>query len=156
MLNEKRQITGKDKLQKTRNYSWLIESGKQTPYTKAHKEELTALLLSPPDPPWALALADSGQKHLLHRTPLNMNADGPYAVQLETETIEYTPQSLADRMQLAKQIVAAVGHKNAAEISAGMAIAAGWELTEQWEQVLSEPLTKLALFLTPSQKDCKE
>lgn len=156
MLNEKRRIPGKDKLQKTRNYSWLVQAGRQTPYTKANKAEITALLLSPPEPPWALALADSGQKHLLFRTPVNVEASSPYAVQLETETIGYTPQALTDRLQLAKQVVAAVGHKNATEISAGMAIVAGYQITEQWEQVLSEPLTKLALFLTPSQKDCKE
>lgn len=156
MINEKREIHGKDKLQKTRNYSWLIQSGKQTPMTKANKAELTALLLSPPEPPWALALAESGQKHLLFRTPVNTDNAPPHAVQLETDTIVYTPDSLRERMTLARQVVAAVGHKGAAEISAGMAIAAGYELTEQWEQVIGEPLTKLAMFLTPGQKECKE
>lgn len=156
MLLEKREIPGKQKLQKTRNYSWLIQTGKQTPMTKANKAELAALLLSPPEPPWALALAESGQKHLLFRTPVNADSEPPYAVQLETDTIVYTPDALRERMQLSRQIVAAVGHKGSAEISAGMAIAAGYELTEQWEQVIGEPLTKLAMFLTPGQKECKE
>ncbi len=155
MLNEKREIVGKDKLQKTRNYSWFVEADKQTPYTKANKSEIAAVLLSPPSPPWAFAIAESGQKHLLFRTPVNVERTPPFAVQLETETIVYTPDELRDRMALARQVVAKVGHKGAAQITAGFAIAAGVELTEQWERVIGEPLTQLALFVTPSQKECK-
>jgi len=155
MLNEKREIKGKDKLQKTRNYSWLVEAEKQTPYTKANKADIAAILLDPPQPPWAFAIAESGQKHLLFRTPVNVEPQPPYAVQLELETIAYQPDELRQRMQLARQVVAKVGHKGASEITAGFAIAAGVELTEQWERVIGEPLTQLALFVTPSQKECK-
>lgn len=155
MLDEKRKIDGKGKPQKTRNYSWLVESNCQTPFTKANKREISKVLLDPPSPPWAFSLAESGQKHLLFRTPVNIQSKPPFAVQLETETIVYSPSQLRDRMDLARQVVAQVGHKGSDEITASFAIAAGAELTEQWERVIGEPLTQLALFVTPSQKDCK-
>ena len=155
MLEEKRSIPGKSKPQKTRNYSWLIESDKQTPLTKADKRRIADVLLSPPDPPWALALAESGQRHLLHRTQINRDSEPPYTVQLELESIHYEPCGLASRMDLARRVVAKVGHNGAKEAGLGLAIVAGAELAEQWIAVADEPLSRLAMFVTPSQKECQ-
>ena len=154
-LREKIDIPGKDKPQKTRNYSWLVTTDSATPYTKANKTELARILLSPPDPPWAMALADSGQKHLLYRTPVNRQ-DTLYRVQLEMRTVLYTVESLRDRLDLTRRIVAAIGHKGAKLPGVGLAIAADdASLLEEWLEVEEQSLSALALFLTPSQKECK-
>lgn len=155
-LNERREIPWKDKPQKTRNYSWLIERNKQTPLTKANKSEIAKILLTPPPEPWAMALADSGQKHLIYRTPVNHDNSDELAVLLETEVITYDANRLRDRIDLAKQIVAAVGHKGAASPSVTLAIAASGELAQQWLRVIDEPITKLALFICPSTKECRD
>lgn len=153
MTNEKRSIPGKEKPQKTRNYSWLVTSSEQAPYTKAHKNKLLEIMLTPPDEPWSLCLADSGNKHLLWRTPVNYSS--PYAVRLEEETIEYTPLQLGDRYELAKRVVAVIGHKGAVNPSINLALSGSVELATKWNQVLQEPLTRLALFVCPSMEICK-
>lgn len=152
-LDQKREIAGRDKLQKTQIYSWLIEEGKQTPYLKSHKSEIREHLLSPPAAPWAFAIAESGQKHLVYRTPVNLEL--PYIVRLEMELVAYRPEDLKARIDLAKRVIAAVGHKGAAKPSVVLAIVAGGELAEEWFEVCSEPLTRLALYVCPSKEICE-
>ena len=60
-LNEQRVMTGRDKPQKTRNFSWLATNSIATPYTKADINFLRELCINPPSAPWGLALAESGQ-----------------------------------------------------------------------------------------------
>lgn len=155
MLDQKRIVAGKDKPQKTQNYSWLIESDKQTLYSKAHKSEITDVLLSPPHAPWAFAIAESGQKHLIFRTPVNHDNDETLAVQLEMETVFYRPKQLRDRINLAKSVVAAIGHKGAAAPTVTLAICANGDLAQQWMEVFNEPLTRLALYVCPSKEICE-
>lgn len=161
-LREKIEIPGKDKLQKTRNYSWLVTRSEQRPFTKADKAEILSVLLSPPEPPWAFALADSGQKHLLYRTDVNEQAEPPYRVQLEEVAVDYTPDQLMQRLALCKRVVAAVGVSNAREAEGvGPAIAYsnmhgecdGWC---EWESIRCEPLSRLALFVCPNSEACKD
>lgn len=153
-LDQKREMVGRVKPQKTQSYSWLITSEGQTPYTKANKTDLLSLMLTPPAQPWSLALAASGQKHLLYRTPVNVSP--PYAVQLELETVVYTPIELGDRYDLAKRVVAVIGHKGAVNPSINLALSGSVELAEEWNRVLTEPLTRLALFVCPSMEICKD
>ena len=153
MLDQKRSVPGKEKLQKTQNYSWLIESDKQTPFSKANKSQIAEVLLSPPDPPWAFAIADSGQKHLVYRAPVNY--ESPYVVQLELEQVVYTTSQLRTRLSLAKRVVSVVGHKGAANPSVTLAIVAGTDTTERWFEVFNEPLTRLALYVCPSKDVCE-
>ena len=155
-IDEKISIKGKDKPQKTRGYSWLVELEKRTSYTKANKKEIYAHLLNPPKPPWAFAIAESGQKHLLYRTPINQESEPPFIVQLELEQIVYTPVDLLWRVTLAMKVVAAVGHKGAADPGVGLALAGNPELAEKWFEVYREPLTRLAMFVCPSQEECKK
>lgn len=155
-IDEKIDIPGKDKKQKTRNYSWLITSERKQHYTKGDKLAIAEVLLNPPPAPWAFAIAESGQKHLLYRTPVNSHDAEPYAVQLELTTVSYTPAELRERMELARKVVAAVGHKGASSPNLSLCIAADAETLERWLNVLHEPLTALALYVTPSQKDCSD
>ena len=155
-IDQKLDMPGRSKKQKTQSYTWLVELEKRTPYTKAHKKKIYAHLLNPPKPPWAFAIAESGQKHLLYRTPINQEAEPPFVVQLELEQITYMPADLLNRVTLAMEVVAAVGHKGAADPGVGLALAGNPELAEKWFEVYREPLTRLAMFVCPSQKECKE
>jgi hypothetical protein len=152
-FDEKIAIAGKDKPQKTRSYSWLLTEGLQLPLTKADKKRILAILLDPPKEPWAMALAESGQKQLLYRTPVSVGG-APWQVRLENELVTYSPKSLMDRYGLALRVVAGVGHRGAAEPNVNSAFALGVELLESWQAVLGEPLTSLALFVCPSKEEC--
>lgn len=154
-LNEGMTIPGKDKPQKFRNYSWFITREKSTPLTKANKVEIQRLLLSPPSEPWAFAIAESGQKHLVYRTPANVGAE-PFLVRLEDELIAYFPPQLMDRIDLCRLVVGKIGHKGANDPSVSSAIAMGYELYGLWEAVYREPLTRMALFVTPGKTECEE
>jgi hypothetical protein len=65
-LNERADINLADeeirKSQKTRLYSWLFSASGRTAYTKAHLRKITWLIIAPPDPPFGIVLATSGQK----------------------------------------------------------------------------------------------
>ena len=156
MLNEKRTIAGKGKPQKTRNYGWFIREGREPEcVTKGTKPRITEILLNPPPPRWAMALPMSGQKHLLHRTPVNRATD-QHVVAIETDVVWYTVPQLIDRIALVTKVVAAIGHKGAADLSESTAIALGMSLLNEWLPVRDCPVTALALYVTPNQKECKE
>jgi CRISPR type IV-associated protein Csf1 len=156
MLDEKRTIAGKDKPQKTRNYGWFIREGREPEVvTKGTKDRIRKILLNPPPPRWALALPVSGQKHLLHRTPVNRSTDR-HAVAMETDVIWYTVPQLQSRIELVEKVVAAIGHKGAADLTESTAIALGVQLLSEWLPVRDCPVTSLALYVTPNQKECQE
>lgn len=154
-LDEKMSIPGKEKPQKFRNYSWHITKTKSTPLTKANKDQIRALLLSPLGEPWAFAIAESGQKHLVYRTPANAGGE-PFSVRLEDEIVVYSIADLTDRIELCRRVVSLIGHKGANDPSVSSAIAMGSELAEEWESVYRQPLTRLALFVTPGKSECEE
>lgn len=153
-LDERRPVAHKDKPQKTRNYSWLVTQDGMTPLTKADKATITDTLLSPPPYPWALCLADSGQRHLLYRTPVNQGNTGMMVVLLETDLIAYTPDSLRQCLSLSRLVVGLVGHRNSRS-PLSIAAAGDGELADQWAAMLAYPLSDLALWLTPSQQECR-
>lgn len=154
-LDEKIAIPGKDKPQKFRNYSWHITASKAIHLTKANKADIAQKLLNPPDENWAFAIAESGQKHLVYRTPANIGCS-PFLIRLEDEIVVYDPPQLLDRIDLCRRVVAAIGHKGAADPSISSVIAMGAELALQWEAVYRSPLTRLALFVTPGKSECEE
>lgn len=153
-LDERMTIPGKDKPQKFRNYSWHITKSKATHLTKANKPEIQRLLLAPPNEPWAFAIAESGQKHLVYRTPANIGVE-PFLVRLEDEIVVYSPPQLLDRIDLCRTVVGLIGHKGANDPSISSAIAMGYELAIKWDAVYREPLTRLSLFVTPGKSECE-
>jgi CRISPR type IV-associated protein Csf1 len=146
-------MEGKDKPQKFRNYSWFVTADRLLALTKANKLQIESLLLDPGFEPWAMALAVSGQKHLLYRTPVNYG-HYPWSVRVEDSIVHYSPGELLGRIMLAKSVVAKVGVKRAESFDTSLVMAIGCELAERWQAVVNEPLTKLALFICPSKEDC--
>lgn len=161
-LDEKLPVPGKDKPQKTRNYSWLTTASGRQHYSKADIAALRALCLDPPLPPWALTIATSGQRHLLYKTPVNVSTGPEVTVLLENERVTYRPDALKQRLAMLLPIVAAVGKVAPAagplELSHVMAIEqlvgeSATELAVAWDSVRDEPLSRLALFLSPNRED---
>ena len=143
-----------------RGYSWVITATSAKAGTKAHMDHLRAVCLTPPEPPFAVVLSDSGQKHLLYRGAVNFTRTTA-RVSLEEEVIEYRPEDLASRLSLCEKLVAATG-KPALEEPVGVSFALalsrhfpdGVELTEEWHQVRTEPLSRLAAWLVPNKERC--
>ena len=152
-FDEKMVMEGKDKPQKFRNYSWFVTADRLVALTKGSKLRIESLLLDPGLEPWAMALAVSGQKHLLYRTPVNYGHCG-LSVRVEDTIVHYSPGELIGRIMLAKSVVAKVGVKRAESFDTTLVMAIGSDLAERWQAVINEPLTKLALFICPSKEDC--
>lgn len=153
-LNEFAEINGKSR-QKMRNYSWVITETEAEPLTKADIAKLRSVCLDPPRPPFAIVIAATGQKHTLFRSPVNQG-EGAVTVQFETDRITYDVPQLRERILLACQLVPATGKMNLAgpiKISNAIKLADqrdDWEsLVDQWNHVYGEPLSRLAVFLTP-------
>lgn len=149
-----------DRPQKVRNYSWLVTADKAVALTKADKAELRRACLDPPPPPFALAIAETGQKHVLFRTPVNF-ADDPVSVQMDSATITYRRADLDDRIHLAARLAPTIGVSRLLDPPATGAVlrlvedhgdeAMAW--VDEWIRVQGEPLSRLAVFLTPSDGD---
>lgn len=162
-MDEKRIIPGKDKPQKTRNYSWVLTEASVTPYTKGEIPALRSVCLSPPTPPYCIIIAVSGQKQLAFKAMIQTDENSASAC-LEGETIRWIGDELAQRLELAGAIASVTGKPSLADRpNVGMAIQlydalgeTGVALYEEWERVQDQPLSRLAAFLSPSKKENQE
>lgn len=147
--------------QRTRLYSWVIDREQARAYTKAHLAALTAWCLSPPEPPWCIVLATSGQKQLIYRAPVNHGAGPPAALMLEDERVHYDTDALRDALDAASRVVACTGKPALAErpgfsIYRACADAYGTtEAAERWSSYFGGPLGRLAGFLAPAKEVCR-
>lgn len=141
--------------------SWVVTTSGATAYTKAHLDDLRAVCLTPPVPPFAVSIAVSGQKQVLYRAVVCRDSASP-TVTLEGERIDYRPAELVDRLDLVGRVCAATG-KPALVEPPGPPVAfrlceryAGGEgLYERWAMCWESPLSRLASFLTPNRENCQ-
>jgi CRISPR type IV-associated protein Csf1 len=157
-LDEKVPMVGRDKPQKTRNWSWLITSTRAVPLGDIAAIRLACL--APPEPPWALAIAVSGQKHVIFRTPANLGCD-PCSVQLESQTVVYRLGDLHARLALAKRICGASGKPAlTGRLDAGLALRLFDAVSESdihdWFSRAVEPINQLAAHICPPKSECNE
>lgn len=164
-LNEARIMPGREKPQKTRTFSWLVTAAAATAYTKADVAVMRSLCLSPPPAPWALTIAESGQKHTLFRMPVNGDDGAPCRVQLELTTVLYRPDELRGRITLCTRIAAAIGKPvlgGPLDLSASMRYSDYHGVRDEtdaevelWNLVSGEPLSRLAAFLSPAKEEAQ-
>lgn len=145
------------------SYSWVVTPEKSTAYTKAHIAELRRICLDPPNPPFGIVLADSGQKQQMWLGEVNLVRD-PVSVLLEEERIDYVRSELAERIDLASRVCAATGkpalsepagfnaYRNAAELFGDEE---GIALVDAWNEVREEPMSRLAAWLCPNKEDSR-
>jgi CRISPR type IV-associated protein Csf1 len=153
-------ITGEKRSdQWTRLYSWIFTSTTQIAATKAHLKEITAVLLNPPEHPFGIVLATSGQKQLLFRSVIAWCRDD-YPIMLEDEIITVNLKELSSKIALAKIVIAAIGKPSLSEMKPNHAIRyfdyyGNLDSFGLWESKMYSPISRLALYLSPSQKECQ-
>jgi len=81
-----------DRPQKIRGYSHFVIDGQWHVFTKSHKREMRQLLCAPPNGDWLAVVADSGQKHLVFRSPISIGSNA--VVQFELKQVRYEPPAL--------------------------------------------------------------
>lgn len=145
--------------QKIRSYSWVITSNSATAASKSHRRWLLQQCLDPPQPPFAIVLSDSGQKHLLYRGQVSHSRE-IVTVTLEGEPITYRPDKIHSRLELCKQVAAVLGKPALNETPTPASLAKVIEhhndesLPDRWLSVREQSLTRLAIWFTPAKKEC--
>ena len=143
--------------QKIRNYSWILSSRGAVACTKGQREVLLHACLHPPEPPYAIVIAVSGQRQLLYRGVVCWSQD-LVTVSLEEERITYQPPELLERLELLRQIVSLTGKPALEE---GLSVHQQCQIVEQlgeeaiqkWDRVARASLSRLALFLLPKKEE---
>lgn len=143
-----------------RLYSWILTPRRRLAATKAHIALLRDAILEPPEPPFVIILADSGQKQLIFRAPIALDRL-VFPVMLEDSVIEVIPDLLTERIAQAVPIVAALGKP----ALLGDLSFSSWtrvqeyfgsiDLLEKWIDMRSQPLSRLAAWLSPSKEEAQ-
>lgn len=144
--------------QKIRCYSWVVDLGGHTAYSKTHRAQLRSVCVNPPSPPFVICISDSGQKHLLYRSKVCWSRE-QVVVTLEGDVIDYTPEALADRIALCVRVCSVVGRPAmAAGLNAMQCMSVcetfGESVLSEWLAVCGQSLTRLAVWLCPSKEEC--
>jgi len=162
-FNEKSEITlisgEKRENQKPRSYSWLITEKATIAVTKAHLKEIRKFCLNPPGGLYAIVLSESGQKQLLYRGIVNSDKS-QVILTLEEDIIKFIPSKLNDRIELCKKLIACTGKPALLQdmnFNFCNKVLEHFEenLLMEWERVSQEPLSKLAIWLSPNKEMCQ-
>ncbi len=147
-------------------FSWVLTQSAARAATPAHRDLLGAVCLSPPEPPFAICIAD-GNKHQLFRTPVNRQRER-IAVNCEGTRVAYHPAELQNRLHLVARLVAVCGKGGSSldrlmdsgqDMGVVLQLAREYadadQLYHHWRDVRNDPLTGLAVWLTPGKDDCR-
>lgn len=143
-----------------RMYSWILSEKGNSAFNKKHLEFARQTVLDPPDPPFAIVLAESGQKQLIFRTLVNHDRDN-FIVQLEDKRIHVERQKLSSMLELATMVSAAIGKKalqSPVDTGCYFSCVEFWgdeEFLEQWINVHSTPTGQLAAWLCKGRDDAR-
>lgn len=158
MIDGSTKIRENDRGMCPRMYSWVITKGFRLAGTKAHIKQFRETLLNPPEPPFAIVLAESGQKQLIFRTPVSMDRNA-FPILLEDERIDVVPDLLATYIDIAKPLIALFGKPAMLEAFGHNKYImcheryGSFDYIENWVRIQKKPLAKLAIWLSQSKKD---
>lgn len=148
--------------QRVRLYSWIITKTWKQAYTKAHINLLREFILNPTEVPFAVALADSGQKHIVFRTRIN-NSLTDYTISLEEDLILVNKKRLNDLMDWLKYPISCLGKIAITQpltMNHYISIEEKFGLKEM-ENIIKRldierktQMFKLAVWLSPNKEEC--
>lgn len=91
-----------------RMFSWVITKDSNVAYSKAHIQKLRAVVLNPPEPPFSIVIAVSGQKQLLFRSIVSEQKDN-FPILFE-DTVVYIELDMFNyALDLATNVSASIG-----------------------------------------------
>jgi len=146
----------KDRPQRMRNYSHIIMGGEWIPLSKVHKRRMSRLLTGACFPE-LVAIAVSGQKHIVFRAPRNPPGSEAGWVQFEERAIWVVPADLHMLLGLIEELLV---HFSKAEIDTGhyrmhrivnFGVKRWTTLEGSLRMARGSPLFALALFLGQSE-----
>jgi CRISPR type IV-associated protein Csf1 len=144
-----------------RMYSWILSSSGNHAFSKRHIDFARESILNPPEPPFSIILADSGQKQLIFRASVNHDRER-YVLLLEEKRIEVDTEILRDYLDKAVLCSAAIGkialkdpdhfinYKNVIEFYGSE------EPLIEWINIYSSPMGMLAAWLCPGKQEAQE
>jgi len=142
--------------------SWIVTATSAVAASKAHMEHVRRVCLSPPPPPYAIVLSESGQTHQIYRAVVG-RSDGAAVVNLECVPVVYRPGDLAAALETAGKLAACVGKPGLREFPVHPSLACkvfdrhgdAESLLARWADVGPTPLGRLAAWLSPNMEECK-
>lgn len=143
-----------------RMYSWVLTKDKKLAATKEHITELRNVILTPPSPPFAIVLADSGQKQLLFRAPITYDST-IFPVMLEEEIIIVNKKDLKTAIDAATKICAAIGKRSLLEcktISCAILCEKYYGniyALQEWTKIYSSSKGQLAAWLCKNKEEAQ-
>lgn len=149
--------------QRVRLYSWVLTESTQTAASKAHLDFLLKSVIQPPDPPFAIILSDSGQKHLVFRGVVNYSRE-VYIVSLEDSHYEIRRSELTSILTVCKKIIAAVGKMARTKIDtpygyksimAFYGVAEAEKILSEWDAIKYNPAINVIWWLAPNKEKCE-
>lgn len=138
-----------------RMYSWVVTSTRRWAATKAHIAQLRETILNPPQPPFVVVLADSGQKQLLFRAPVAHDRER-FPVMFEDVVIDVDAAELSRALEAADALAEAIGKpvllapNSMSQWIACEAHHGTTEPMEAWGEWRNTPTGKLAAWLAKS------
>lgn len=143
-----------------RMYSWVLMKDKKIVGTKAHIKQFKELILNPPEPPFSIILADSGQKQLIFRAPIALSKNN-FSILLEDVIIEVIPELLKEYLYISTKVCAALGKPalldelNFSSWARFEEYFKNIEVLEKWLSIRNQPLSRLVAWLSPSKDDAQ-
>lgn len=143
-----------------RMHSWIVTRQSTLAANKSHLARLRELCVSPPEPPYAIVLSDSGKRHLLYRGAVVHSAEHA-TVTLEFERVDYQTSVLIDLLGITGRISAAAGKPSLTDRPLSLFAArntieryrSGEMIIAAWDRERNSPLGRLARWLTPKKED---
>lgn len=143
-----------------RMYSWVMTDGFKTAFNKKRLDYARASIISPPKPPFVIVLADSGQKQLIFRAPVNHERE-TFCVMLEDKRIEVRMNEIGSYITRATMAAAAIGKKalsNPNTVGCYIAAVEFWgteKHLEDWIEIHTTPMGQLAAWLCKGRDDAR-
>lgn len=143
-----------------RTYSWILSANGNHAFSKKHLNFARAQLLSPPEPPFSIVLADSGKKQIMFRAPVNYDTD-IFSVQFEESQVLVDKSQFKGVLELATCISAAIGKK--AILSPNEFVNfrkcidyfGDERLIDKWTAIYKEPMAALASWVCKGKDDAR-